>query len=779
MRLSFFALFGIITVTLAAFFMTTDYFQISIFNEVFAKSEEKNKNFEDEIITQSSDTSTKQKTKSNNSQGKIFDDATISQSSDTSTTIGNKNKDKASFIKRPFAGENPKIHSAITHILEHANPKAIAKKYGASLENDQLFVYVHLAENQKKPSDIEILAKDKDILKTKLNLNQIKSLANLDSIEKITLPEYAVFYDHITSEGVAFSMADTMHSEGFNGTGIKVGVIDDSFIISNSEISNNIGNTWNGTGCADIACGKTDGDSHGTAVAGIVVDMAPGVSLWLYAIEDSVDFANAVEHAITNDVDILTASLGFPNLWGDVWYRDGTSRVAEWVDWANGNGTLFTVAAGNQGDIHYSDLYVPVNNTELSGEFAFDVEFIHLLESVMTFNSSATGNMKACLPVINNFDFYTIRWNGTLPTDQDYDVMLYDSGMENYTNTGRFTPQNGSPNDIPMENFTSNWTMDGGNGCLVVGSFNSTENHIFHIEVGGNTLNIPDDDINRLGSIDTPADAVGSLSVGAVNFNTTPTNYSDDFLEVFSSQGPTDDGRLKPEICGPDGTMTSQTTLAGGTAFFGTSASTPHVAGAAALILDFQPSLTVDQLRQKLIDDARFDADFSQDNLCGISDPQEPRSGLLSLFNSTTCQNVPTSGTWTVNDSCILKTNSSMDNLIVQNNSFLIINPGITLDLDSSNSLIIQGGSSLLVKSGASITYTGSFTCGPPVSGNWIISSDCTMTSSDVAPGNVTVQNNAVLTIPSGITLNIDFANFDLIIKSGGSVLVKSGGELT
>ena len=104
MRLSFFALFGIITVTLAAFFMTTDYFQISIFNEVFAKSEEKNKNFEDEIITQSSDTSTKQKTKSNNSQGKIFDDATISQSSDTSTTIGNKNKDKASFIKRPFAG---------------------------------------------------------------------------------------------------------------------------------------------------------------------------------------------------------------------------------------------------------------------------------------------------------------------------------------------------------------------------------------------------------------------------------------------------------------------------------------------------------------------------------------------------------------------------------------------------------------------------------------------------------------------------------------------------
>ena len=62
--------------------------------------------------------------------------------------------------------------------------------------------------------------------------------------------------------------------------------------------------------------------------------------------------------------------------------------------------------------------------------------------------------------------------------------------------------------------------------------------------------------------------------------------------------------------------------------------------------------------------------------------------------------------------------------------------------------------------------------------GDWIISSDCTLTSSNVAPGNVTVQNNAALIISSGVTLNINFANFDLIIKSGGSVLVKSGGEL-
>ena len=182
-------------------------------------------------------------------------------------------------------------------------------------------------------------------------------------------------------------------------------------------------------------------------------------------------------------------------------------------------------------------------------------------------------------------------------------------------------------------------------------------------------------------SIDTPADAIDAFTVGAVSFNNTATNYSDDFLEVFSSQGPTDDGRLKPEICGPDGTLTHQNALTAG-GFFGTSAATPHVAGAAALLLEQTPSLTVDQLRQKLIDNARFDADFSQDNLCGSD------SGSLSLFDPPACQSVPSSGPWLVDESCTLTTNSSMNNLIVQNSSSLILHPGI-IDSPDSVSLTV------------------------------------------------------------------------------------------
>jgi len=75
------------------------------------------------------------------------------------------------------------------------------------------------------------------------------------------------------------------------------------------------------------------------------------------------------------------------------------------------------------------------------------------------------------------------------------------------------------------------------------------------------------------GSIPTPGDAVGSLTVGAVPWTGT-------LLAGYSSQGPTNDGRLKPDIAAP----TYITSNPGFPGTAGTSAATPHVAAAAALL---------------------------------------------------------------------------------------------------------------------------------------------------------------------------------------------------
>jgi len=76
-------------------------------------------------------------------------------------------------------------------------------------------------------------------------------------------------------------------------------------------------------------------------------------------------------------------------------------------------------------------------------------------------------------------------------------------------------------------------------------------------------------------------------------------------------------------------------------------------------------------------------------------------------------------------------------------------------------------------------TVNPASTCTPPNSGTWTITTSCIMSASATAPGNVLVQNNAVLTIPAGITLDINFGSFNLTVKSGGGVLVKSGGTIT
>ena len=63
-------------------------------------------------------------------------------------------------------------------------------------------------------------------------------------------------------------------------------------------------------------------------------------------------------------------------------------------------------------------------------------------------------------------------------------------------------------------------------------------------------------------------------------------------------------------------------------------------------------------------------------------------------------------------------------------------------------------------------------------SGNWIIQQSCNLASTATAPANVIVQNGAVLTIPNGISLNINFLQYHLLVQSGGGVLIKAGAKI-
>ncbi|MFI8527361.1 S8 family serine peptidase [Promicromonospora sukumoe] len=106
-------------------------------------------------------------------------------------------------------------------------------------------------------------------------------------------------------------------------------------------------------------------------------------------------------------------------------------------------------------------------------------------------------------------------------------------------------------------------------------------------------------------SIGSPAAASSALTVGAVDDSDTVTG--------FSNRGPRLDGAIKPDLAAPgegivaaraEGTSSGEVVDAEHVALTGTSMAAPHVAGAAAALLQARPKLTSAQVRSALMGSA-------------------------------------------------------------------------------------------------------------------------------------------------------------------------------
>lgn len=94
------------------------------------------------------------------------------------------------------------------------------------------------------------------------------------------------------------------------------------------------------------------------------------------------------------------------------------------------------------------------------------------------------------------------------------------------------------------------------------------------------------------GTITSPGCSKKGITVGAVDDN--------DNVPSWSSRGPTDDGRIKPDLVAPGVGITSTWKDNSFKSLSGTSMSTPHVSGVAALLLEADPSLRPDEVKEAL-----------------------------------------------------------------------------------------------------------------------------------------------------------------------------------
>jgi len=151
-------------------------------------------------------------------------------------------------------------------------------------------------------------------------------------------------------------------------------------------------------------------------------------------------------------------------------------------------------------------------------------------------------------------------------------------------------------------------------------------------------------------------------------------------------------------------------------------------------------------------------------------------TGLVQIFNpdGTFAGIVDTTGGITFQMPEGIATNSKDDLIVgdITSNNVQIFSQGIR---DSTSTSLSSTGQ---------ITTTGNFgdvpcTIETAANVDTIISTNCIVTLDVTAGGSVRVENGAVMTIPSGRTLDINFASKNLTVESGSGVLIESGGTIT
>ncbi|MEN9785290.1 MAG: hypothetical protein RLZZ299_554 [Pseudomonadota bacterium] len=296
-----------------------------------------------------------------------------------------------------------------------------------------------------------------------------------------------------------------------------------------------------------------EGGGHGIACAEVIRALAPAAELHLVRVNGATTLENAVDWAIREDIDIVSMSMSF---FHDS-FHDGSGPVSASAARLAAAGILLVTSAGNYATEHWDGAW-----SDPDGDGRMDFPWGGTWWGADVSAGTTTFQLA--------WDEYARcgRTDLALEVRDPQGHVLARSDARQDPDADSCAPYERATLRVPEA--TTAWVR-------VLRRAGAAHGRVSLWARGADAHHVTP------GAFADPASGPTPLVVGAVR----AVGYAANAAEFFSSWGTSHGGLARPDVAGPDGLSSS---VYGGIGFYGTSAATPAVAAAAALLLAEDPS---------------------------------------------------------------------------------------------------------------------------------------------------------------------------------------------
>jgi hypothetical protein len=485
-------------------------------------------------------------------------------------------------------GQGTSALSALSTDVVHINDAAEIHAYIVLRD----FEAAHVALLEALGIGVELTLPEFRLVQAWVPAILVDLVAGLDFVVEVKPPGYPIpQVGAQTTAGDSILRADSARASfGVSGLGVTVGVM-------SSGVDHLANSVTTGDLPTNVNVLKNAGGDEGTAMLEIVHDLAPGAALAYYGPTTSADMVSGINSLAAAGAKVIVDDIIFAD---EPKFQDG--MIAQTARNFATAGKVYVTAAGNEAQSHYRATY-----NRLTGQNFPNATY----PGVHNFASSSSPDPGNTFNIPNNCKIGVIlQWNNPNGASaDDFDLFLGRS-VDSAILALSIGTQSGTQNAYESLSYTNT------SGAAVTVFIAVAE---YKLVTAPSSL-ILDYFVHEqcgIGSFSgfqyvTAADSViGHAAVNEVLSVAALPASAPTTVEPYSSRGPgsisfpTPGSRSVPNISGIDCVATE----VGAAGFFpvsfcGTSAAAPHIAGVAALLMERNPTLTSQQLRDLITGNA-------------------------------------------------------------------------------------------------------------------------------------------------------------------------------